>query len=92
MAAAAPALAGPPVGVDVSAPQAGAVLPADAAFGVVGIDGDTFATLNPDFPRQWQTWATARRVARRRSTSCREPRHPGGELGQPGPSRGLAQG
>jgi len=42
-------------GVDVSAPQAGAVLPADAAFGVVGIDGDTFATLNPDFPRQWQT-------------------------------------
>ncbi len=41
-----------PVGADVSAPQAGAPLPADAAFGIVGVNGGTFADLNPDFARQ----------------------------------------
>ena len=87
VSAAAPALAGPPVGVDVSAPQAGAVLPGDAAFGVVGVNGATFATLNPDFARQWQTWAVGRPGgAPQVYVLSANPGQAGASWGQPGPS------
>ena len=40
------------VGIDISHPQAGSALPA-ADFAVVGVNGDNFGEVNPDFARQW---------------------------------------
>ena len=87
LAAAVPAVATPPVGADVSAPQAGAPLPADAAFGIVGVNGGTFADLNPDFARQWQQWAVARPGGPPQVyVLSANPGSAGASWGQPGPS------
>jgi len=45
------------VGYDVSHPQCGDSLPADAAFAVVGVNGGVATTGNPCLAEQWQ-WAS----------------------------------
>ncbi len=54
-----PAAAASPSGADVSWPQCGSVLPADAAFGIVGVNAGTATTTNPCVADQL-AWASAR--------------------------------